>query len=208
MILRKIMLTVLSLVALASIAGRQALAVVAYDEESAGDLSGDYTTPTTINLLPGSNLLSAATGSRDDGLDLEYVRVNVPGGHQLSELTLLAYSGDDSTAFVGLQSGPAFTFHADDVFSHIGDLLGWSHIGPGGGKPVGSNLLPALGANGQTFVPPLGGPTYTFWIQQMGSVIDYQLDFVVTPVPEPASCLLMASVLPIALARSRSRRAR
>lgn len=164
-----------------------ALGYVAYDEEVSGDLSGDYAHPTILNLLPGSNVVAGAAGVFDEGEDIEYVNVNLPTGYQLSELRLLLYEGRDLTAFVGVQEGTAFTFPADEAFSHITDMIGWSHIGPGAGTGVGSDLLPPVGQNGQGFVPPLNGAAYTFWIQQTGSVMDYQFDFVVSAVPEPAA---------------------
>ncbi|MGE3240253.1 MAG: hypothetical protein AB7I57_04240 [Pirellulales bacterium] len=169
-------------------------AAVLYDEGGSGDLSGDYAHPAVVNLLPGSNVLIASTGVSDNVADLEYVNVNTPGGYRLSALTLLEYKGRDSTAFIGLQAGSAFTFDANDAFNHINDLLGWSHIGPGAGLDAGSDLLPAIGQGGQGFAPPLTGSSYTFWIQQTGMVMDYQLDFVLTPIPEPAtSCFVLAA---------------
>lgn len=208
MMLRYILMLALCWGILAAGPCLHANAAVAYDEEVDGDLSGDYTTPTVVFLLPGSNEILASTGVLDSGDDLEYVNVAVPVGYRLSELRLLSYEGRDLTAFIGLQSGTEFTFHADDAFSHINDMLGWSHIGPGAATPVGSDLLPAIAQNGQTFVPPLGGSAYTFWIQQTGAITDYRLDFVVTPVPEPASCLLAASMLLIVATRRSSRRFR
>ena len=90
-----------------------------------------------------------------------------------------------------MQSGAAFTFPANQAAQHIDDMLGWAHFGPGEGHDNGADLLPSIGINGQGFEPPLTGPTYTFWIQQTGDTTDYQLDFIVTPVPEPATCLLV-----------------
>lgn len=180
-----------------------ALGAVAYDEEASGDLSGDYTAPSVVDLLPGSNVIIGSSGVLDEGEDIEYVNVNLPTGFQLSELRLLLYEGRDLTAFIGVQEGTAFTFPAEDAFNHINDMIGWSHIGPGAGTGVGSDLLPPIGENGSGFVPPLTGPTYTFWIQQTGSVTDYQLDFVVTPIPEPASALLLGAAIVLYLTRSR-----
>lgn len=208
MMLRNILMSALCLLMLAAAPCLRADAAVAYDEEVNGDLSGDYTTPTIISLLPGSNEISATTGVLDTGDDLEYVNVVVPVGYRLSQLRLLSYEGRDLTAFIGLQSGTEFTFQADDAFSHINDMLGWSHVGPGAATPVGSDLLPAIAQNGQTFVPPLSGSDYTFWIQQTGALMDYRLDFVVTPVPEPTSCLLVASLTLIVATYRGSRRLR
>jgi hypothetical protein len=186
--------------------GSSAGGAVLHDEEDNGDLSGNYAAPTVLNLQPGSNIVAGLAGVFDAGEDIDYVNVKLPMGYQLSELRLLLYVGQDLTAFVGVQAGDAFTFPADEAFGHIYDMIGWSHIGPGAGHGVGSNLLPTLGLNGLGFVPPLTGPSYTFWIQQTGNVVDYQLDFVVTPVPEPAGCLLIGSALGLACVSCRSRR--
>lgn len=172
-----------------------ARAAVAHDEEVNGDLSGDYAAPTVLLLSPGSNIIAATSGVFDTGEDIEYVNVKIPAGHQLSQLQLLMYEGRDLTAFIGVQTGDAFTFPADEAFSHINDMIGWSHIGPGAGTGVGSDLLPPLGENGSGFVPPLTGSSYTFWLQQTGQPIDWQMDFIVEPIPEPASCLLLATAL-------------
>lgn len=168
---------------------------VAHDEELNGDLSGDYANPTVLDLLPGSNIIVGTAGVFEEGEDIEYVNVNLPSGYQLSELRLLLYEGRDLTAFIGVQPGTAFTFPADEAFGHIMDMIGWSHVGPGAGTGVGSDLLPPIGQNGQGFVPPLTGPAYTFWIQQTGLPTDYQFDFVVTAIPEPATCLLFVATL-------------
>jgi PEP-CTERM motif len=184
---------------------RQTFAAVVYDEDSDGDFSGVYSNPTPLSLVPGTNSIVASTGNFDGVDDLEYVRVDVPAGYQLSQLLLGAYVGQDQRGFIGLQSGSAFTFAAPDAFSHINDMLGWSHFGPGEGHDSGTDLLPIIGLNGQGFVPPLSGSTYTFWIQQTGAVMDYRLDFVVTPVPEPGTSLLVGFG-GVALAATRRRR--
>jgi len=171
--------------------GSQARAAVVHDEDSDGDFSGLYTDPTPLNLLPGTNSIIASTGIFQDIEDLEYVRINLPAGHVLSQLKLNFYIGSDPTSFIAVQSGSAFTFPANMAGANINNMLGWTHFGPGVMHVNGTDLLPIIGANSQGFVPPLTGPTYTFWIQQTGNTTDYQLDFIVTPVPEPATWVLV-----------------
>jgi hypothetical protein len=61
----------------------------------------------------------------------------------------------------------------------------------------------AAGASG--FSDPLQAGTYTFLIQQLGATTNYQFDFDVTSVPEPAT-LGLAALVPLFLRRP-SRRA-
>jgi hypothetical protein len=165
-------------------------AATVLDESVDGDLSGDRLAPTTINLQMGVNSVIATTGS-SPSLDQEYLRINLPVGHQLDEIVLASFvEGQfDSVAFIGVQSGTTFTFDAGDAFSHVPDLLGYAHFGPGDGDDPGTNILPKIGqgAGAQGFVGSLSGPSYTFWLQQTGGTSVYQLDFVVSAVPEPAT---------------------
>jgi hypothetical protein len=82
--------------------------------------------------------------------------------------------------------------------------VGWAHFGPRNGDGIGENILPHLG-QGQGaigFTGPLIGPSYLFWIQQTGFLTNYQLGFVVAPVPEPATLTLAATgLLLVALRR-------
>jgi hypothetical protein len=89
-----------------------------------------------------------------------------------------------------VQPGNSFTFPAEDAFTSIGELLGWTHFGLYEGDGVGGNILPAMGAGFSAigFTGPLTGPSYTFWSQQQGQPITYELEFVVSGgVPEPAT---------------------
>jgi hypothetical protein len=147
-----------------------------WDEAGQGDLSNNRTTPTPIQLDIGSNLLSASTR----GGDLEYVAITIAQG-EWSSLTVSSYTGNDGVAFVGIQSGSTFTESPGDP--NVQNLLGYAHFGPGSGN-VGMNILPELGTAGgaQGFTPPLPAGTYTLWLQQQGSVTNYQLDFLVSSI--------------------------
>jgi hypothetical protein len=96
-----------------------------------------------------------------------------------------------------VQPGSSFTFPAEDALTSIGELLGWAHFGLYEGAGVGGDILPMMGANFGAigFSGPLTGPSYTFWSQQQGQPITYELEFVVSAVPEPATALATISAI-------------
>lgn len=167
---------------------------VIWDESVNGDLSGDRLAPSVVTLSVGSNDL-LATSSQGDR---EYLTFAVPAGHLLSSVILDAYAGNDGTAFFGLQSGTTFTEPASGT--NPGNLLGWAHFGFDFGRVgVGQDLLPVAGAQFGVigFTPPLPAGNYAVWLQQTSTtdLTSYTLDFVVTPVPEPAAAPLAAGAL-------------
>jgi hypothetical protein len=177
-------------------------AVSVYDEDVNGDISGDYANPTQFIATPGVNTLYATTGSFTTN-DLEYLRFDIPAGHKLSKILMQQFVGNDGIGFIGLQSGTAFTFPASAAYDNIDNMLGWSHFGPDNGNLIGEDLLPLVAANTLKFTPPLTGSSYTFWIQQTGADMFYQLDFVVAPIPEPATWSMAAFASLIFLRRRR-----
>jgi hypothetical protein len=166
-----------------------------YNEIGNGDLSGNRNSPTMFNLTVGSNDLFATTA----GGDLDVVTVNVPAGNLLKGLFLRSFTqaGFDGTAFVGLQAGSTFT--VDPNVAGAASLLGYAHFGTSPGN-VGANLLPEIdGAFGSMGFPPPHNITndlppgpYSLFLQQLGTANTYQLDFVVEPIPEPATIMLAA----------------
>lgn len=165
-----------------------------WDEYTDGDLSGGFNSPTQLALTYGVNSLIATTGDLNpnppynEDVDIEYVRIDLPAGAALTNIYLQSYQGDDGVAFIGIREGETFGFSRDDVYEHLNEMLGGAHVGPGNGHMIGTDLLPVLGSGYigvPIFQPPLTAPSYTFWIQQTGVKIQYQLDFVV--VPEPAT---------------------
>ena len=71
---------------------------------------------------------------------------------------------------------------------------------------VGTDILDDMGAAPGTigFTPPLGSGPYTYWIQNTGDFCTYQLNYVVAPVPEPATFIALALGAAV-LARRRRR---
>jgi hypothetical protein len=175
-----------------------------YNETISGDLSGNRATPTTFNLTVGSNDLFATTA----GGDLDVVNVNVPAGNRLSRLFLRSFTnaGFDTTAFIGLQAGSTFT--VDPNIDGAANLLGYTHFGSGPGN-VGADILPSIGTGPGSigFTPPLNSGPYSVFLQQLGTANTYQLDFVVEPIPEPATIALCGAGLVLIVAVARRKRA-
>jgi hypothetical protein len=181
-------------------AGAQAFV---HDESVDGDLSGDRLVPTWLTAVAGSNTLamSSAAGDRD------YVGFTVPAGWQLSSIFQLSYDSTDNLSFIALQAGTTLT--EPPTGTNAANLLGWYHFGA---HSAGSEIIDDLAASGTAtppamgFTAPLGAGPYTFWIQQTSVVANYAFDFVLTPVPEPATpalALLGGLALAAALRRPR-----
>jgi hypothetical protein len=108
------------------------------------------------------------------------------------------------------------------VVSNPANLLGYTLIGTQEAANLfesvnepGENLLPFMGAtirpnqpsngpiipspipnNGQGFIPPLASGNYVFWAQQTApGKVTVQLDFVVSPIPEPSSPLAFLALV-------------
>lgn len=158
-----------------------------WNEPSQGDLSNDRFNPTHFNLTLGDNQLIGFYAG-DDGtgtFDRDYYSLTIPAGMQLAQINCEAYFSIDLFSFIAIQPGP--TFPNDPTTVEPGDLLGWHHLNI---SDVGNDILPAIGQNGQGFLPPLPAGTYSFWGQQMDDPTDYVLNFVVIPAPSPALLLL------------------
>lgn len=177
-------------------ASSAAVAGVIHDESMHGDLSDDRLNPTPLVLADGVNSLIATSQAGDR----EYVRFTVPAGRQLGAVNLTSYSGVDGTAFIAAQAGTSMT--EPPTGTNVGNLLGWTHFGPGAGN-LGDDILPAIGTGPGAigFLPPLPEGEYTFWIQQIGSTSTYQLDFV--SIPAPATLTLGVLALGAAARRRR-----
>jgi hypothetical protein len=176
-----------------------AKAAVVWNETLQGDLSGNRTTPTLIPVLPGDNDVIGAIQSGD----LDYVRIDVLPNTKLTSIVVKSYQGVDQTSFIGLQQGPTFT--VDSFAAAPEDMYGYAHFFPGAGDIL-DDMGTAFGAQG--FTPPLNPGSYTFWIQQLGSATNYDLNFTVVAVPEPSGALIGIGVLACsARRRVRSRRA-
>lgn len=162
----------------------QSVAAVVWDEAVNGDMSNVPGTPTAIPVAPGTNSIVA----RMDGDDLDFFTITVPAGSVFSSIFNPAYDSIDQVSFMAIGNGTSLPSGvlSDDPTG----LLGYTHFGPGA-LDDGADLLAAMGVlqfGVPGFTPPLPAGSYSFWVQQANSVDEsYQLDLVITKVPEPAS---------------------
>jgi hypothetical protein len=183
---------------------QQVFAVAQYDEAVHGDLSNDRLNPTVLSLSEGVNSLRATTGFAATE-DQEYFTIAMPAGGKLEQLKISDYQGDNYIAFMGLQAGQTFTFAPEEAYDKVGELLGWAHFG----VSLNTDLLPEVGQGFGAigFSGPLTGSHYTFWVQQFDLPVNYQMEFVVSAVPEPSTSMLIIAGVATALTGRRRRRA-
>ena len=177
-----------------------AQAATLYSESASGDLSGNRFAPTSRTTIVGDNDLFVTTS----GGDQDYLTVVVPAGQRLSNLRLKAFqaSSFDQTSFLGMASGT--TFPEDPNLASGAQMLGYTHLNS---FLLNQDLFPSMHAFGTLgFTTPLPAGNYTFWMQQLGTSVTYQLDFVTTAVPEPAGLGLLACAAFLARRRPSHRR--
>ena len=165
-------------------------AATVWNETANGDLSSNRLAPTAVSVAVGNNdVIGSVVGNPSD---LDYLTITVPAGDELSQIILESFTSTDQKGFIGVQPGSTFTEPATGT--NPAHLLGYTHFGPGAGN-VGLDILPGMGtgAGSQGFTAPLGAGAYTFWVQQLGALTSYDFNFVVKPVPEPATCGMAAT---------------
>ncbi len=224
-------------IAAVAIFAASAAHATAYDETTMGDLSGDFAHPTQLlvpntmivqPLTPGSNSIVGSTGPTDvKPVDNDLVSFKVPTGYQLSQIVLAPGSDiviDPATMqadrmFFAIGQGVGIDLADTDIFDPATwtaqGLLGWTLVL---GSQTGSDLLPSLGLSAPPFFPPIGGATgfsgplgagdYTLWMLDGDHIATYDLDLVVTAVPEPSTWALLAAGVGLIVAARRRRPAR
>lgn len=178
-----------------------------YDESTMGDLSGLSDRPTVLHdpLTPGANRIVGTTGPTGGVLDFDYVSFTVPTGDRLAQIGLGPQTGIASgdRMFFAIAAGVGVYLANPDIFDPADwsaqGLLGWTLVDP---SMVGTDVLPDLGASAPANFPPVVGATgfsgalpagnYTLWMLDGDSTARYDLDVVVTRVPEPSTWALMA----------------
>jgi len=189
-----------------------AACAVTLSEASAGDFSGDRLTPTRFVLdhqagTPGHNVLSGSTGRGANGVDRDYLWVVVPEGYRWTGLRVgqQTFSGGANGAFIGLASGS--TMPLEPNAQNATGLLGWRHYAA---ADRGSDILddmsrPAKGSSGFSGELPAGD--YTVWIQELApGEFNYRFNFLLSPVPEvPTALLLLAGLAALRLRSSAAR---
>ena len=166
-----------------------------WNEGVSGDLSDNQAAPNAFNLASGTNAIVGTVGG---GNSQDWVALTVPAGLELSSLVLAGYQSADSQGFTGVQAGTSFVGSPFSATSY----LGYAHFGTAatnGALPptnlIGADLLPLMGnatlaAGAAGFSGPLQSGTYTFLIQQLGGLTNYEFDYNLVAVPEPPSLVL------------------
>ncbi|QDU89653.1 hypothetical protein Pla175_30460 [Pirellulimonas nuda] len=188
--------------------------------------SSDYQNPTLFALAPGSNFVSGQVGrivdeftdsgallenGADAGTDGDYFRLIVPGGYRLEQIFVNRYN-DFGRGFAAYAPGDAFAPPVDlgggNVFYPFADAAlfdGATDFEPLPPNPLfRGGHLPVDPGDGGFNVDFLPAGSYALLIQENQiSTVDYELHFVVTAVPEPASAPLALLLLLGACARRR-----
>ena len=177
--------------------GAAASADVIWDEAIDGDLSSDNLNPTVLAFAPGSNMVFGDT-SPNPNLDPDYFTMIIPAGYELSSIIFEEYISGDDQAFFAVEVGGKITDPGSPVA-----LLSATLIGALPGTMQGDELLDDL-QNPDVwggFTGNLQAGTYTWWYQETGAATEYGFNFVLTPVPAPASASLMVGGLLLARRR-------
>jgi len=190
--------------ALAAIAAAVAFAApvahadVLWDEAIDGDLSSDNFNPNLFALTPGSNTIFGSTVA-DPILDPDFFTLTVPAGFEISSVIFVRYQSGDDQAFFAMEVGGQIS----DTGSPV-SLLTAALIGGIEGSMEGDELLDDLqeGNVWGGFAGNIGAGDYTFWYQETAAATSYGFDFILTPVPAPASGALLG-VGGLALVRRR-----
>lgn len=143
-----------------------------YRESVDGDLSNDPLQPTVIMIDEGDNRVRGQT--IDIPTDPDFFTFVVPPGLAITGLSLsefvLVTNGSDGGSLIALEAGTQIT----DVNSSD-NLRGFVIAGEASGTRVGDELLDDLGGS------PLGPGSWTFWIQNTGSITEYELTALAEP---------------------------
>ncbi len=146
-----------------------------HTESADGDLSNDGMAPTEVTVAAGDNTVAGSTGAGDR----DYLTLEVPAGHQLTAVNLDSYDGI-SVSFIAVVNGTQMDVDPDDADPAL--LNGYYLFG---GSDVGIDMLASMGdaPDAIGFTGPLGPGAYTFWIQETGGGVSYEMTFAINPFP-------------------------
>jgi hypothetical protein len=172
------------------------------------DFSNSGATPTFLTFGAGNNIVEGSMGWNGSTLDADIWTFTIASGFEVSAINLVSYNGPNPVIpnghFMALASGN--TIDTAQSVNHLSNGLFTEVLGPGGN--TNTNLLailqagPAFGGIG--FTGNLQAGDYTFWVQEGTNFVNqYCIDFVVTPVPEPGSALLLGVASFLCLRRRR-----
>ena len=146
----------------------------AWNEAVNGDFSNNGLAPTAVAFANGVNTVLGTTGNAGQGVDRDYFTFVVPTGTNLTALRLLnntTVSG--SSSFIGIQAGSQVTVSPSGAGAE--NLIALGHYS---NDQIGTNILPSILLS-PTGTLPSG--TYSVWVQELGGLVDYGFDFVITP---------------------------
>ena len=175
------------------------------------DLSNDGNAPTFLTFSDGHNIVEGSMGWNGVTLDADIWTFTVAAGYEVSEINLVTYNGSNPTFpnghFMALASGS--TINTTDATNHLSNGLWREELDIN--LNTKTDLLAILQAGpefgGIGFTGNLQAGTYTFWVQDTTDFVNqYCIDFVITPVPEPGSALLMGVASLLCLRRRRPRK--
>jgi hypothetical protein len=175
------------------------------------DLSDDGNAPTFLTFSDGHNIVEGSMGWNGSTLDADIWTFTVAAGYEVSEINLVTYNGSNPTFpnghFMALASGS--TINTTDATNHLSNGLWREETDLLGNTKT--DLLAILQAGpefgGIGLTGNLQSGTYTFWVQDTTDFVNqYCIDFVITPVPEPGSALLLGTASLVCLRRRRPRK--
>jgi len=176
------------------------------------DLSDDGNAPTALTFGAGDNIIEGSMGWNGSTLDADIWTFTIAAGYEVSEIKLVTYSSTNPPTapnghWMALAAGN--TIDETQSVNHLSNGLWREELDIN--NNTYTDLLAILQAGpefgGLGFTGNLQAGTYTFWVQDTSSFVDqYCIDFVVTPVPEPGSALLLGAASFVCLRRRRPRK--
>ncbi len=187
---------------------------IVYNEAIDGELSANNLAPTALGpLMVGANTVTGRVTAISAGNTSDIFSFQIPSGLRLDSIFLNSYSTPQRSQamLLVLDDNAVFQYSEEEINNQI-DLPDLSLVLGAvvvGNNHIGTDILarladPMFNNNGIPFTRPLGGGTYSVYIQETGSFSNYSLQFNVSAVPEPSSlALLGVALFGVAMRRKR-----